>query len=121
MLMLFPCIVCKQNVITEAIECSLCEQWVHRKCAKLSIKQIKYLGATNINWYCEVCKDVFPFHSLEEDEFIYINCNCDMLNVNISRIYDKCKSAEMLLFNLLSLSTVIFLRILTQIIMCTVT
>ena len=48
--------------------------------------------------YCEVCKDVFPFHGLDEDEFIYINCNCDMLNVNISRIYDKCKIAEMLLF-----------------------
>ena len=55
------------------------------------------------------------------DEFIYINCNFDMLSVNISRIYDKCKSAEMLLFKSDELSTVNFLKILTQIIMCIAT
>ena len=37
---LFPCITCKKEVIDDAIECSICKQWCHRKCSKLSKKQL---------------------------------------------------------------------------------
>ena len=68
----FPRAVCKREVVTDAIECSLCETWSHRSCANLSRKQFKCYESENMYWYCNDCAYVFPFANIQDDELQYI-------------------------------------------------
>ena len=61
----YPCTECIQNVLIDAIECSLCLCWTHRKCAKLTKKEMKKLDTNDEYWYCRKCKQGFPFVSTE--------------------------------------------------------
>ena len=65
----FPCLVCKFEVITDANECSLCENWLHLKCAKLSKKELNKLSNTECEWYCYKCDSIFPFRNVSNDDF----------------------------------------------------
>ena len=73
----YPCVKCRKNVITDVVECSICKLWCHRNCAKLSKRALSKLDDDNEYWYCELCEVIFPFHSISNDEFIYLHSNID--------------------------------------------
>ena len=88
--LIYPCSYCGKNVISDAIECSLCMLWCHRSCAKLSKKQLEILSKDNDYWYCKSCKSVFPFYTVDEDEFAYIHTDIDGTAEFID-LYNKCR------------------------------
>ena len=63
----FPCRICEKNVSDKdkAVQCDLCELWVHIKCNNLNYLDYRYLQNSNKSWYCiECCSMIFPFNSL---------------------------------------------------------
>ena len=63
----FPCRICIKNVSDKdkAVQCDLCELWVHTKCNNLNYLDYRYLQNSNESWYCiECCSTIFPFNSL---------------------------------------------------------
>ena len=86
---LYPCSICNKNVLVDAIECSICKLWVHRKCSKLTKIQLRQLSEVNQMWYCEKSREILPFNQLDDDELIFENNCVDLINVNISNIYRK--------------------------------
>ena len=63
----FPCRSCEKNVSDKdkAVQCDLCELWVHIKCNSLNYLDYRYLQNSNESWYCiECCSTIFPFNSL---------------------------------------------------------
>ena len=68
----FPCGICLKNVVSNAIECTLCKYWVHLKCANLRKRDLKdFVGDTT--WLCNNCCTVFPFSSVQNDELMYLS------------------------------------------------
>ena len=68
----FACGICCKNVVSNAIECTLCKCWVHLKCANLRKRYLKdFVG--NTTWLCNNCCTVFPFSSVQNDELTYIS------------------------------------------------
>ena len=54
------CYVCSKIVLDgeEALQCEICEFWLHIKCVGMSKKVYEVLkdgNATNIHWYCNPC------------------------------------------------------------------
>ena len=88
----YPCSICHKYVLIDAIECSICALWVHRKCAKLTKVQLKQLRHEDKQWSCENCKELFPFNKLDDNEFIFTNSYLGLINVNISNAYRKFNS-----------------------------
>ena len=37
----FPCGICNKNVLDNAIECCLCNKWIHAKCGNLRATGLK--------------------------------------------------------------------------------
>ena len=63
----FPCRICEKNVSDKykAVQCDLCELWVHIKCNNLNYLYYRYLQNSNESWYCIECRStIFPFNSL---------------------------------------------------------
>ena len=85
----YPCGVCQKNVISDAIECSLCELWIHRKCTLLTKNQMKAKSKDGIYWYCPNCTATFPFMNVDEEEFDFLHFNED-IGRNVFELYDKC-------------------------------
>ena len=66
----YPCRICSKNVNQnqQAIFCSKCSQWHHRKCNGTSVSEYELLMSEddNIPWYCIICiiesnANIFPF------------------------------------------------------------
>ena len=89
----YPCLICKKEVITDAIECSVCRNWLHRNCAKLSKKDLIKLSNNDYYWYCVHCTVLFPFHNVFDAEFDYLNSGFDM-NYKSFELLNKCKKFE---------------------------
>ena len=67
----FPCKICARNVYDKdkAIQCDLCELWIHIKCNNLSYLDYSYLQNCDESWYCIKCySTVFPFNSLPSNK-----------------------------------------------------
>ena len=67
----FPCRICVKNVSDKdkAVQCDLCELWVHIKCNNLNYLDYRYLQNSNESWYCiECCSTIFPFNSLSSNK-----------------------------------------------------
>ena len=64
---LFPCGICRKNIITNTIECSSCKQWIHLKCSNLKKNDLVKLEESEI-WQCKNCVSLFPFSDVENDE-----------------------------------------------------
>ena len=63
----FPCKICAKNVHDKdkAVQCDLCELWIHIKCNNLNYLDYRYLQNCDESWYCiECCSTIFPFNSL---------------------------------------------------------
>ena len=73
------CNICGKNAEKDLIECSSCQNWVHRKCVPLSCKQIMDYTSKCLDFYCKPCSFVqgtFSFRrSLERyvTMFKYLN------------------------------------------------
>ena len=87
----YPCILCSKNVLNDAVECELCCKWVHRRCAKLTTKQLSNLVNNHFN--CQICKESLPFHSIDTDEINYIYSH-DTVSETITEVYQKYKTFE---------------------------
>ena len=93
----YPCVICKKEVVNDAIGCSLCDNWTHRKCAKISKKELHKLSDENYYWYCVNCTEVFPYSKVNQDElqFMFIS---DKFNQNECDLFKKCRDIELEFF-----------------------
>ena len=82
----FPCRICEKNVSDKdkAVQCDLCELWVHIKCNNLNYLDYRYLQNSNESWYCiECCSTIFPYNSLFSNKnFLSCCTNTDNNNTH---------------------------------------
>ena len=67
----FPCKVCGKNVNDndQAIQCELCNYWIHINCNNLNYIDYKFLQNSNDPWYCILCcSQIFPFNSMKSNK-----------------------------------------------------
>ena len=73
----FPCKICEKNVSAKvkAVQCDLCERWVHIKCNNLNYLDYRYLQNSNESWYCiDCCSTIFPFNSISSNRTFLASC-----------------------------------------------
>ena len=66
----FPCRICAKNVHgkDKAVQCDLCELWIHIKCNKLNYLDYRYLQNCDESWYyIGCCSTIFPFNLLSRN------------------------------------------------------
>ena len=89
-----PCRTCAKNVRDKdkAVNCNLCEHWIHIKCNNLNYLHYKYLQTCYGPWYCiKCCSKIFPFNSLSSDKN-FLAC-CTNTNSSIMQ-WKRQKTAE---------------------------
>ena len=60
--------VCKDS--QKGICCDVCDQWLHRKCAKISLVQFQSLGNSDSPFYCHHClSSALPFVNITKSVF----------------------------------------------------
>ena len=76
----FPCAVCDRNVNKDAIYCTNCLHWVHRKCNGTSKQEYDRLSeeADDVPFYCLLCtielnSQIFPLTYLNNSELQELN------------------------------------------------
>ena len=80
----FPCNICAKNVQEKdkAVQCDLCELWIHIKCDNLNYLDYRYLQNCDESWYCiECCSTFFRFNSLLSNKNILVCCNYTDSNI----------------------------------------
>ena len=80
----FPCRVCAKSVHgkNKAVQCDLCEPWIHIKCNKRNYLDYRYLQNCDESWYCiECCSTIFPFNFLSSNKN-FLGC-CTNTDSNI--------------------------------------
>ena len=86
----FPCMICAKNVHDKdkAVQCDLCELWIHIKCNNLIIYlDYSYLQNCDESWYCiDCCSTIFPFISLSSNKN-FLAC-CTNTDSNITQWKD---------------------------------
>ena len=73
----FLCRICAKNVNDKdkAVQCDLCELWIHIKCNKLNYLDYRYLQNCDESWYCkDRCSTMFPFNSLSSNKNFLACC-----------------------------------------------
>ena len=73
----FPCKICARNVHNKdkAVQCDLCELWIHIKWNNLNYVDCRYLQKCEKPWYCrECCSTIFPFNSLSSSRNVLACC-----------------------------------------------
>ena len=69
----FPCKIRESNVTycNQAIQCDLCDSWVHIKCNDLNYINYKFLQNSNDPWFYISCRsEIFPFNIVKNKNFI---------------------------------------------------
>ena len=81
-----PCRICEKNVSDKdkAVECDLCELWIHIKSKNINYLDYRFLQNSNESLYCiECCSTIFPFHSLLSTKNFFCCCtNTDNNNTH---------------------------------------
>ena len=73
----FPCRICAKNVHDKdkAVQCDLCELWIHIKCNKFNYLDYRYLQNCDESWYCtDCCSIIFLFNSLSSNKNFLVCC-----------------------------------------------
>ena len=69
----FPSKICNININNKdrAVQCDICQFWIHIKCNKLNHIDYKYLQGSNDPWYCiSCCDEILPFGTLTNKNFL---------------------------------------------------
>ena len=69
--------ICAKNVYDKdkAVQCDLCELWIHIKWNNLNYLNCRYLQKCEKSWYCrECCSTIFPFNSLSSSRNFLACC-----------------------------------------------
>ena len=69
----FPSKICNININNKdrAVQCDICQFWIHIKCNKLNHIDYKYLQGSNDPWYCSSCCDeILPFGTSTNKNFL---------------------------------------------------
>ena len=69
--------ICVKNVSDKnnAVQCNLCELWVHSKRNNVNYLDYRYLQNSNESWYCtECCSIMFLFNSLSSNKNFLTCC-----------------------------------------------
>ena len=67
------CNICEKSVTDkfDAMQCDICQAWIHLKCNKLNHIDYKYLQGSSDPWFClYCCSTIFPFGFLSNRFFI---------------------------------------------------
>ena len=65
----------QKNDKYKAVQCNLCELWIHIKCNNLNYLDYRYLQNCDESWYCiECCRTIFPFNSLSSNNNFLVCC-----------------------------------------------
>ena len=70
----FPCTICSKGVRknSKAVSCDICEQWIHIKCARISLSHYNHLAESNcdFSFVCQVCEsNSLPFSNCDTLDF----------------------------------------------------
>ena len=94
----FPCSGCNSEVVSDAIQCDLCQLWTQRVCAKLKKYDINRLSHNDYYYYCPVCKTIFPYTEVNDDEIQFICSDIDA-NADIFYYSESCNDLNINSFN----------------------
>ena len=67
-----PCKVCEKAVAKthDAIQCDVCNIWVHRDCNKINKQTYKLLQRCDASWFCLICtEENLPFNKIGDEDF----------------------------------------------------
>ena len=67
----YPSKVCNKAVAKShnAIQCGLCDMWVHVKCKKINLQTYRFLQQCRAQWFCCKClQNTMPFGDLTDHE-----------------------------------------------------
>ena len=73
----FPFKICTKKVYgkDKAVQCDLCEFWIHIKRNNLNYLDYRYLQNCDESWYCiDCCSTIFPFNSLSSNKNFLACC-----------------------------------------------
>ena len=93
------CLACNKHVYDwqEGVLCDCCEQWIHRKYARLTKQEYKELETKEEEiWYCRTCtKDIFPFHEINNTQIHKVLIKSGRpkndINIDVTEIKSKIK------------------------------
>ena len=73
---IFPCKICNIDINNKgrAVQCDICQFWIHIECNKLNHIDYKYLQEFNDLWYCiSCCDEILPFGTLTNKNLTMVN------------------------------------------------
>ena len=73
---IFPCKICNIDINNKdrAVQCDICQFWIHIKCNKLNYTDYKYPQGPNDPWYCiSCCDEILPFGTLTNKNLTMVN------------------------------------------------
>ena len=85
----FPCKICENNVTNsdKAIQCDLCDSWVHIKCNDLNYIDYKLLQNSNDLWFCiSCCTEIFLFCTVKKKVLSLISVIVTNLKTLLTKI-----------------------------------
>ena len=62
----FPCGKCKENCLSECLQCTLCKKWFHRVCEYVSEETLHEWGDIKLEYVCVTCR------TTDGEEFDYL-------------------------------------------------
>ena len=96
----YPCRICAKNVHDKdkAVQCDLCELWIHIKCNNVNYLDYRYLQNCDESWYCiECCSTIFPFNSLSSNKNFLACCTNTDNNITQWRDLEHDHNSSLLL------------------------
>ena len=66
-----PCKICESNVTNcdQAIQCDLCDYWVHIKWNDLNYIDYKFLISNDSWFYISCCSEILPFNTVKNKNY----------------------------------------------------
>ena len=99
----YCCLQCNKQVYygQKTVFCSVCDKWIHQKCAGLSSLEYKMLSQDGSNkpWFCQCFKkDMYPFYDLTNTQFFnFLESNSPSLvpnNSNLTHFVSHCSICQ---------------------------
>ena len=97
MVVKFPCLVCSRAVAKnhKAIQCDLCNKWVHISCNNLNRYTYRKLQKDKTPWFCIQCiKKEMPFSSITNENLKGLLKNRIMFSPKLDFNFDNFKEIE---------------------------